>query len=221
MSWLSAKQNMTNTSTLPEGATREQALAVLHDHDFMIKCDPHYVKHSREAQPSASTATDYAQAAQAFTLPDLASIGKPTGGQSEADPYVNVYMLTDDLPNPFFSSTINSRLEYLNLESGLWTRVSSPMGVVLETAWIIRDAESSGGDGGDLELHQEIVITANKMLMGTVRGKIEANRGGIHKLFRARLEKDMAGGATEPTPTADAPAPAAADTGATTTKGAA
>lgn len=203
---------MTNTSTLPEGATREQVIAVLHDHDFMIKCDPHYVKHSRGPQPSTDTATNFAAAAQAFKLPDLSLIGKPTGGSSEADPYIYVYELTDELPNAFFSSTINSKLEYLNFDMGLWTRVNSPMSVALETTWSVQDAKD--GSGG-LELVQDIIISANKMLLGTVKGSIEANRGGVHKLIRARLEKEIAGDAAGPTPTADAPAPTPASVGAT------
>ncbi|KAH7027504.1 uncharacterized protein B0I36DRAFT_327228 [Microdochium trichocladiopsis] len=196
---------MQNTSTLPEGTTREQLLAALHDHDFMIKCDPHHVKHSRVEQPAKfpGAATDLAIAQKAFDLPDLSHMGKYLGGSSaEADPYVNVYELTDEMPNPVFSSTINSRLEYVNLEKGLWTRVNSPMGVVLETAWIVVDAADGSGA---LELHQDIVISCSRMLVGIVKGNIEANRGGIHKLIRARIEKEMGG--PGPTPVVDVPAP--------------
>lgn len=202
---------MHNTSTLPAGTTREQILAVLHDHDFMIKCDPHYVKHSRAAQPTAKhpgVETDVDVARKAFNLPDLSHMGAFLGGSGRAatDPVVSVYDLTDELPNPVFSSTINSRLEYVNLEQGLWTRVNSPMGVSLETAWTVKEGESGGGV---LELHQDIVISCSKVLVGTVKGNIEANRGGVHKLIRARIEKEMAGGGggVVPTPVADAPAP--------------
>jgi len=205
MSFFSTKQTMNNTSTLPAGTTREQIMAVLHDHDFMIKCDPHHVKHSRGTQPTAKhpgVETDLAVARKAFNLPDLSHMGAVLGGSDAAtDPLVSVYDLTDELPNPVFSSTINSRLEYVNLERGLWTRVNSPMGVSLETAWIVKE-----GSGGALELHQDIVISCSKVLIGTVKGNIEANRGGIHKLIKARIEKEMAGGA-DPTPVADAPAP--------------
>jgi hypothetical protein len=87
------------------------------------------------------------------------------------------------MPNPVWSSEIGSREEFVDLEDGMWTRIRSPMGVVMETRWSVTESE----------LVQDVMIFCNRMLMGIVRGQTEANFDGIHE----RMLKGMVEGKSE------------------------
>lgn len=99
---------------------------------------------------------------------------------------VKLYDVQDHVPNPVYTSNITSRDELVDTVDGIWVRIRSPMAVVMETTWIVR--ESSGGD--TLELAEEVKVSCNRMLMGIVRSSVEANWQKIHEKIVAQMVED-------------------------------
>ncbi|RYO89844.1 hypothetical protein DL766_006564 [Monosporascus sp. MC13-8B] len=188
---------MVNVSMIPRGVTREAAVALLQDHDFFLRCDPHYASHSIAA-PHAAAGTA-AKAKQHYRLP--AEIGEPLGA-----PAVKCYEVVDVVENPFFASNVRSEVEIADFEHGIFVRIRSKGGVVFDTIWSMRrkeKGEKGEGEGeeeeGELELVQDATISAPMPILSVVRGQVEKNRGGLHKKIIGRLveDRDKAGTARE------------------------
>ncbi|RYP68884.1 hypothetical protein DL769_005401 [Monosporascus sp. CRB-8-3] len=186
---------MVNVSTIPRGVTREAAVALLQDHDFFLRCDPHYASHSIAA-PHAAAGTA-AKAKQHYRLP--AEIGEPLGA-----PAVKCYEVVDVVENPFFASNVRSEIEIADFEHGIFVRIRSKGGVVFDTIWSVRRKAEGGkekekGEGGEeedeLELVQDATISAPMPILSVVRGQVEKNRGGLHKKIIGRLVEDRDKGA--------------------------
>lgn len=115
---------------------------------------------------------------------------------------VRVYEVVDHMPNPVWSSHVVSREEFVDHDEGTWVRIRSPLGVVMETRWSIRERGSSKGgkggkegegeDGGTLELVEDVVINCSRLVMGIVKGQVENNWKGIHDQIIDKLVKDAA-----------------------------
>lgn len=137
---------------LPAGVTKEQGVAMLHDTEFFINCDPCLERYELIEKEMADPA-----------LPDRIKALGPT----------SVYKIIDvveNIPKGIWGSSVESKYEFTNVERGLFCRLRSPLSVVLEALWEIRDAE----DGDGLELVEEADITASKMLVGIVKGQSES-----------------------------------------------
>ncbi len=184
---------MYHTSKLSEGATREQAIKLLlHDHSFFLGCDPHLVKFEPLAPSSGSTAGSTA-------APALPESIKPLGE-------TRMYRVTDSvqtLPAGLWDSIIDSTYEITDTADGIFVRIRSPLSVVMDTLWEIREAADSGdgGDGGDgggggeagtgagrLELVEDVTINCSRFLSGTVKNLCESGWGKIHAKMLTRLE---------------------------------
>lgn len=86
------------------------------------------------------------------------------------------------LPAGLWDSDAVSTSEMVNLERGVFVRLRSPLSIVMETVWEVREVE--GGDG-ELEVVEESVISCSRFLAGIVKGQCEANWKAIHeKLLR-------------------------------------
>ncbi|ORY66224.1 uncharacterized protein BCR38DRAFT_429626 [Pseudomassariella vexata] len=178
MSFLISTANLTKTTGIPLPVSKATAIAILHDHDIFLNTDPHVVKYTSLAP---AVATDVAKARAEYKIP--AAVDPIVG-----TPPVRVYEMLDHVPNPVWSSEVVSREELVNYGEGLWTRVKSPMGVVMETFWFARERK----DGG-CELVQEVCVSCNRMLMGLVKSQVEENFQVIHdKLIEAMVKKQGA-----------------------------
>lgn len=219
MSWfksitsaVTSTHKMVNVSTIPRGVTREAAVALLQDHDFFLRCDPHYASHSIAA-PHAAAGTA-AKAKQHYRLP--AEIGEPLGA-----PAVKCYEVVDVVENPFFASNVRSEIEIADFEHGIFVRIRSKGGVVFDTIWSVRRKEEGKGEKGEgeeeegeLELVQDATISAPTPILSVVRGQVEKNRGGLHKKIIGRLVEDRDKGAAAKENAAPAGASAIAATAA-------
>ncbi|KAI2633717.1 hypothetical protein GGS26DRAFT_590470 [Hypomontagnella submonticulosa] len=168
------------------------AVALLHDHDFFLRCDPHHVSHRalpREQVPDAYA--DGAAAKRAYQL--------PAGLEPLGAPPVKVYEVVDHVPNPVWSSSVVSKEEFVDFADGLWVRIRSPLAIVMETRWTIRERSSRGeGEGGEgeegeevgLELVEDVDISCSKLLMAIVRAQVDNNWKGIHAKIVGRLVED-------------------------------
>lgn len=87
------------------------------------------------------------------------------------------------LPAGLWDSDVHSTSEIVNLEKGIFVRMRSPLSIVMETVWEVK--EVAGGEDGALEVVEESVISCSRFLAGVVKGQCEANWKGIHeKLLR-------------------------------------
>ncbi|KAK6217709.1 hypothetical protein LQW54_003218 [Pestalotiopsis sp. IQ-011] len=188
MSFLNTTATLRNATPIPLPASKRQgAVARLHDHDFYLHCDPHLTGYKAVA-PSDPPASF-----ESYKVPAAAA-----GAAGESPAVVKLYEVQDHVPNPVYSSNVTSREEMVDFADGLWVRVRSPMAVVMETTWTVR--EKSGSGGGDekegLELVEEVYVSCNRMLMGIVKSSVEANWQKIHHKIVARMVEDAGAAAS-------------------------
>jgi hypothetical protein len=94
------------------------------------------------------------------------------------------------LPKGLWDSTVSFEAEMTNTEDGILWIVKAPLGLVQTTTWRCLKTEGlAEGDRGDGEwsLVEDVEIRANRMLVGTVRGKCEENWRGSHGKFCEHL----------------------------------
>ncbi|OTA86782.1 hypothetical protein M434DRAFT_399756 [Hypoxylon sp. CO27-5] len=201
MSFLTGTTKMVNTSPIPGDAdghkiTKEAAVTLLHDHDFFLKCEPHYVSHRLLPPQDSDANVDAATAKRAYQL--------PPGVDPLGSPAVKLYEVVDHVPNPVWSSSVVSKEEFVDLKDGLWVRIRSPLAVVMETKWTIRERKGSEGDEGEAEgekggweLVEDVDISCSKLLMAIVKAQVDNNWKGIHSKIVGRLVEDAKKGGTE------------------------
>ncbi|KAI0175955.1 hypothetical protein GGR52DRAFT_338193 [Hypoxylon sp. FL1284] len=206
MSFFTGKTKMVHSTPIPSSTrsaaagvagrvTKSAAVARLHDHDFFLKTDPHFVSHRRlegkELNGNAGEETDEdendAEAARRrYQLPaDVEPAGRPA---------VRVYEVVDHVPNPVWSSSVVSREELADVRDGVFVRIRSPLAVVMETRWTVRErGGEQGEEEAELELVEDVEIVCSKLLVGIVKGQVDNNWKGIHERIIARMVEDAKG----------------------------
>ncbi|KAI5927683.1 hypothetical protein F4810DRAFT_276323 [Camillea tinctor] len=197
MSFLSGTATITHSTPIPLPARHSAtAVAVLHDHLFFLRCDPHYTSHAVLPSPGEAGGEDV-QIPEDVQRALLAS--RKEGGQGEGGKgKVKVYEVTDHVPNPVWSSTVVSREEFADLQTGLWVRLKSVLGVVMETTWVIEEGgggeeEGKGGDGegkGELRLKEVVNVSCSRVLLPIVKSQVEGGWKGIHEKMVRRMVED-------------------------------
>lgn len=142
-------------SLLPPTATFDAAIAVLHDHDKIIRLDPEFISYKINQPPASST-----------------------------NPATKYYTVTDHmnaLPAGLWDSTVNFEAEITNTPTGVEWIIKAPLGIHQVTFWTIEAAvEPEEG----FYFIEDVSITCSRLLAGTVKGKCEANHEGVHQRFR-------------------------------------
>ncbi|KAI1394240.1 uncharacterized protein F4822DRAFT_42697 [Hypoxylon trugodes] len=196
MSFFTGTTKFVNTSPIPATAsntatTKEAAVKLLHDHDFFLRCEPHYVSH-RRLPDQQDEDTSAAAAKQSYRLPpNLEPLGEPP---------VKLYEVVDHVPNPVWSSSVVSREEFVDFKEGVWVRIRSPLAVVMETKWSIRERRKGKGDEseeGELDLVEEVEITCSKLLLSIVKAQVDNGWKRIHGKIIERLVEDTKEGGGE------------------------
>ncbi|KAI1376267.1 hypothetical protein F4677DRAFT_86830 [Hypoxylon crocopeplum] len=181
MSFFTGTTKLVNTSPVPPSVTKAAAVALLHDHAFFLKTEPHYVSHRALPPPADSSNEDASTAKLAYQLPPgIEPLGKPA---------VKLYEVVDNVPNPVWSSSVVSKEEFVDLADGLWVRIRSPLAVVMETRWTIRERKGGDEEGG-LELVEDVDISCSKLLLGIVKAQVDNNWKLIHANIMAKLVED-------------------------------
>ncbi|RFU77720.1 hypothetical protein TARUN_4499 [Trichoderma arundinaceum] len=88
------------------------------------------------------------------------------------------YAVTDKvhtLPAGLWDSNVVSTNEFVNLEKGVFVRLYSPLNVVMETVWTLRENEKGGVD-----LIEDVLIKASRLLVGTVKNMCNTNWKTFH-----------------------------------------
>jgi hypothetical protein len=154
---------------LPPSTTFARALSCLHNHDLLIRLDPELAHY--ETLPSPPSA-----------------------------PNTKRYKVTDNmhtLPKGLWDTTVTFEADITNTEDGIEWVIRAPLGLVQRTTWRVIKRESLGKeegasvvDGeGEWSLVEDVEIRANRMLVGTVKGKCEENWRGVHERFVGHLRE--------------------------------
>ncbi|KAF2096785.1 hypothetical protein NA57DRAFT_78378 [Rhizodiscina lignyota] len=161
VSILNSTANLVHRTPLPTSITREQAIALLRDHDFLIHLDPE-LSHYTVAEAPA-----------------------------DANPATKYYQVTDimhTLPKGLWDSTVSFNSEMTDVENGCDWIIRAPLGIYQRSKWLIEDALETDGEGEHkLCLVEDTSITCTRLLVGVVKGKCEANWKGTHERFVDRL----------------------------------
>ncbi|KAF1935586.1 hypothetical protein EJ02DRAFT_460259 [Clathrospora elynae] len=171
---LNTTATLHHSTRLPPSTSFTHALSLLHNHPLLIRLDPEYASHT--------------------PLPS-----------NPATPDTKRYKVTDHmnaLPAGLWDTTVTFEAEMTNTEDGVLWIIRAPLGLVQTTTWRClktgslgaeeREGEGGGEEGkedkGEWSLVEDVEIKANRMLVGTVRGKCEENWRGAHAKFVAHLK---------------------------------
>jgi hypothetical protein len=98
------------------------------------------------------------------------------------------------LPAGLWDTTVKFSAEITDRDDGVEWVVRAPLGLVQTSLWTVeRDAEA---DEERWTLIEDVTIRCSRLLVGTVRGKCEANWKGTHERWVAQLEKEREKDAT-------------------------
>ena len=172
--------HISHSSKLPEGATKEQAIAMLSDHIFFLHCDPHLQKYDTLTPDAPPEVPEAIQA-------------KIRGNKG-----TEVYQVTDlvhTIPAGLWDSNVVSTYEITDITDGLFVRIRSPLSIVMDTVWEIKE-----GEDGKLELAETITIKCSRFLLGIVTSQCEGGWQKIHAKMLGKLEEKEDGqeGETRP-----------------------
>ncbi len=204
---LNTTATLTHKTPLPPGTTRPQALALLSDHLFFLACDPHMAQHELVPPSAFATLTpppsipDDVQAQIRSSSSSSSSSSKTKSAwkgveeEKEEEVLPTCYRVTDivhAIPAGIWDTRVVSVYEFTLIREGVFVRIRSPMGVVMETFW--RVGEGEGTEDGRLVLVEDVTIRCSRLLVGIVRGQCEGNWRGIHGKVVERLEGELRGG---------------------------
>lgn len=135
---------------------------MLHDRDFFLQCDPHMEKYE--------------------VIGEVANPALPDGinALSSTTSY-KVIDHVETLPKGLWGSKVESTYEFTDIELGLFARITSPMNVVMDTVWEIKESDSG------LELVEDSNIKCSRLLIGIVKS---LNEGGC-KSFPLPIQQLM------------------------------
>ncbi|KAH6898412.1 hypothetical protein B0T10DRAFT_472560 [Thelonectria olida] len=158
-----------HVTPIPAGVPASKAVQMLHDHEFFLHCDPHMVNFTKLVDPKEASA--------------------PPPEDREVHPISPpvVFSVTDrvhTLPAGLWDSDVVSTYEFFDLEDGLFVRLQSPLSVVMETVWYVRESED-----GSLWLVEDVIIKCSRLLIGVVKGTCESGWKDIHKKMVEKIKE--------------------------------
>ncbi|KAL1856479.1 hypothetical protein VTK73DRAFT_8265 [Phialemonium thermophilum] len=169
-SFLTGTAHLLHTSPIPKGVLIEEAIAKLHDHEFLIRCDTHMSKFEPLKAEDGESTKDSG-------LPEGIEPLGPTSFYSVTD-------IVHTLPAGLWDSNVVSTWELTSLANGTFVRIRSPLSVVLDTIWSIR-----GGADGSLELVQDVTIRSPRLLVPVVKSQCANDWKPIHANTIAGITK--------------------------------
>jgi hypothetical protein len=183
---------------IPASIPRSRVLTCLHNHDLLIRLDPelaHYETLPSEPSPSKTSST---------------APNAPATSTSAT----KHYRVTDNmhtLPKGLWDTTVTFDADITDTEDGIEWIIRAPLGLVQRTTWRVvlraslrEDERRSGdregildggkeGEEGEWSLVEDVEIKANRVIVGTVRGKCESNWRGVHGRFMGHVKETKDG----------------------------
>lgn len=158
---------------LKGSVTKDQAIAVFHDHDFFMEADPNMVTFKADVQPQGGKLHELPEEIKAIKMGDT-----------------HCYEVTDRVPGvALFSkllpglSTTTIYYQITNTKDGVFMFLQAPLGVTEERRWI---AESSG-DGGGVKIVEYVTIFCSRLLYGTIKGQQDQNWKDVHTKYAEKM----------------------------------
>lgn len=102
------------------------------------------------------------------------------------------------LPKGLWDTTVTFEADITNTADGIEWVIRAPLGLVQRTTWRVVKRESLGDEKGanvteegegEWSLVEDVEIKANRVLVGTVKGKCEGNWRGVHGRFVGHLRE--------------------------------
>jgi hypothetical protein len=158
---------------------------MLSDHPFFLACDPHLAKY--ELIP----ASEHAALTPPPSIPDTVRTKLRSSPDQAGEAVVvppTCYRVTDivhAVPAGLWDTNVVSNYEFTDIRDGLFVRIKSPLSIVMDTFWEVREV-----DGG-LELVEDVTIQCSRLLIGIVKGQCENGWKGIHEKMIGRLEEEL------------------------------
>lgn len=159
---LNSTTNLFHKSSLPESTTKEQAIAMLQDHEYFFECNPHTAKFE-PLKPDTPP-----------PIPDTVKPVKDTESYKATD-------IVKALPAGLWDSNVVSTYEFTNISNGVFVRIKSPLSIVMDTVWQIQEEE------GQLELTEDISFHCSRLLSSVVRSQCENGWMKIHAKMIDRI----------------------------------
>ncbi|KAH7317259.1 hypothetical protein BKA65DRAFT_466228 [Rhexocercosporidium sp. MPI-PUGE-AT-0058] len=167
---LNSTTKFTRTASLPSSCTRSTAMALLQNYEFMINCDSNLSSYKPVTNP-----------ANPPTIPSHLKSKTTSSTKTYA-----IYDKVENIPGGIWKSDVECIVEYTDLETGLFMKGKSPLSIVIETEWNVK--ENAGGNGG-LELVYESLVSCSKLIIGIIKGTLEKNLVEMMEKVVAELEK--------------------------------
>lgn len=154
--------------------TRDQAIAVFHDHDFFMEVDPNMISFKADVEP---------QSGKLHELPEEIKAVKAAGANTRC------YEVTDRVPGvALFSkllpglSTTTIYYQITNTTDGVFMFLQAPLGVTEERRWVAE----SGADGG-VKIVEYVTIFCSRLLYGTIKGQQDQNWKEVHTKYAKKM----------------------------------
>lgn len=97
------------------------------------------------------------------------------------------------LPKGLWDSTVSFEAQLTDTPDGVDWVILAPLGLRQQTTWrLVKTNSLAEGEAeverGEWSLVEDVEISANRLLVGTVKGKCEENWRGIHAKFVEHLK---------------------------------
>jgi hypothetical protein len=178
---------LTKRLALPPSVTREAAVALLHNHDFILRLDPEFIKYEERSGPRSDETRE--AGARYYTVTDV--------------------MTT--LPHQIWESTVQFDAQLTNLENGVRWLIHAPLGLVQMSDWMIlqvpeddseeeRQVEQDRREEGrrrvrikpQLFMVQDGSMKCNLFLARLIKSKVDENATGMNRKILEALVGDAA-----------------------------
>ncbi|EHA46095.1 hypothetical protein MCOR27_006644 [Pyricularia oryzae] len=159
------------------GVQRDQALELVHDHDYFLHtADPQFVSYESETITAKDGLTRL-----------------PADMHSDATGPTQCYAVTDNIPGPIAKlipgkSTAVNHYQLTNTTQGMFINFKGAMGLVSDRKMTIRDAGN-----GNIRIVQEVGLKCKKMMLGVLRGQYEQHWRRIHEEYAKKMGGDIVG----------------------------
>jgi len=170
---LTGAKSLHHISILPTSTDFDHALKNLHNHELLLRLDPEHDHYK--------------------TLPS-----------DPSSPATKRYKVTDimqALPKGIWGSTVTFEAEMTDTEDGVKWVNKAPLGFLQTSTWrltrtdMLHEADAAGAniilesDKGEWALVEEVLIKANKLILGIAVGKCESSWRATHGKFAKSLQE--------------------------------
>ena len=146
---------------------------MLHDHEHFFACTPNQPKLEKTLLSDPA--------------PPLPEAVTPLRGTT----CWRITEVVQALPAGLWDSEVVSSYEFTDIEDGLFVCIRSPLNVVLETFWRVKEVRAEDGDESGttrLEVVEEVTVKCSRLLIGTVKNACDGNWEKIHHSMIAGIK---------------------------------